>query len=296
MSNLLRLACAQIHVSADKQANIATACSQVAAAAAAGAHMLALPECWNSPYAVTAFPDYAEHIPAVGTALAASSAYDDTCPSLAAVARAAAEHRMWVVAGSIPERSGDGSLYNTAAVLSSDGTLIAAHRKMHLFDIDIPGAITFKESDSLQPGSAVTTFDTPWGTAGLAICFDMRFPELAAAMVQAGARLLFYPGAFNTTTGPMHWELLARARAVDSQCWLAAVSPAQDCEAGYVAYGHTILVDPWGQVVEQAGTDAALLVQEVDMDEVARVRERIPLAAPRQAAAARLAAGRPDRA
>ena len=126
---------------------------------------------------------------------------------------AAAEHGVYIVGGSIPEReSGSERLFNSSVVVDPKGTILAVHRKVHLFDIDVPGKIRFKESETLTAGSEVTVVETKWGKIGVGICYDIRFPELAQLMAGRGARILCYPGAFNTTTGPAHWELLQRAR------------------------------------------------------------------------------------
>ncbi|OSX75356.1 hypothetical protein BU14_0239s0011 [Porphyra umbilicalis] len=151
--------------------------------------------------------------------------------------RAAAAAGAVVVGGSLPEAAPDGSIYNTCVVAGADGAILAVHRKVHLFDIDVPGGVCFKESDALSPGGAVTSFRMadPVGTVGVGICYDVRFPEYAGVLVrERGARLLVYPGAFNSTTGPAHWELLLRARAVDGQCFVVACSPAwgKDGEGG----------------------------------------------------------------
>ena len=122
-----------------------------------------------------------------------------------------------MVGGSVPEKTTEGKHYNTSLVFDRNGQLIAKHRKIHLFDVDFPGKITFKESDFLCPGDSPTVFDTEYGKIGLAICYDMRFPELSLLMAKAGARVLIYPSMFNQTTGPLHWELVLRSRAVDNQ-------------------------------------------------------------------------------
>ena len=125
---------------------------------------------------------------------------------------------IWLVGGSLPELEGD-RVYNTSYVFDPEGRQVAKHRKMHLFDIDVAGGQSFRESATLSPGEQVTVFDTPWGRMGLCICFDLRFEELCRLMVLEGARVLLAPAAFNMTTGPAHWELLLRQRAVDNQCF-----------------------------------------------------------------------------
>lgn len=142
---------------------------------------------------------------------------------------------------------GGARIYNTSYVYGPDGRQLAKHRKAHLFDIDVQGGQRFRESDTLSPGNAITTFETAFGTMGLCVCFDLRFEELARCMCLRGAKVIFVPAAFNMTTGPAHWELLFRQRAVDNQCFTVGVSPARDEQGSYVAYGNSIAVDPWGR-------------------------------------------------
>ena len=147
---------------------------------------------------------------------------------------------------------------------------------MHLFDIDIPGKIKFKESDSLTPGSDVTVFDSPWGKIGVGICYDLRFPEFATIMRQKGCKLLIYPGAFNMTTGPLHWQLLQRARAVDNQVYVVTCSPARHKSSGYVAFGHSHVITPMGEVIGDAGEGDNVIVVDIDMEQVESMRQGIP--------------------
>lgn len=143
---------------------------------------------------------------------------------------------------------------------------------MHLFDIDIPGEITFKESDSLSAGSQLAVIDVKDFKIGIGICYDIRFEELAKLYRKKGCNMLIYPGAFNMKTGPLHWELLARSRANDNQCYTALVSPARDVSAGYVAWGHSMVVDPWGKVMNSAGPDEEVFVTEIGKTPKSRLR------------------------
>jgi predicted amidohydrolase len=140
--------------------------------------------------------------------------------------------------GTIPERDGD-KLYNTATVFGKDGKLLAKYRKAHLFDIDIPGEITFKESESLSSGHDITIIDVKAFKIGIGICYDIRFEELAKIYRKKGCNMLVYPAAFNMKTGPLHYELLGRSRANDNQMFTALISPARDVTASYVAWGHS---------------------------------------------------------
>ncbi|MFN9569397.1 MAG: nitrilase-related carbon-nitrogen hydrolase [Cyanobacteriota bacterium] len=245
--------------------------------------LLMLPEIWNAPYAADRFADYAEPIPDLGQDLTAGPS-----TSLAMVARLARRHGVSVIAGSIPERGADGRLYNTATVIDPQGRLRAKHRKLHLFDVDVPGGIRFQESDSLTGGTGLAVLSgdgDPLATGlaqppnlGLLICYDIRFPELSLLLQQRhGATLLACPAAFNTTTGPRHWHLVMRARALDSQCFLLACSSARPPEEGpYPSYGHSLVVDPWGAVIAEAGIGEQVLHAELDLAEVGRARQAIP--------------------
>lgn len=265
-----KIALCQIGVSDDKEANIVTATNAVTKAAEQGAHVISLPECWNSPYATTSFPQYAEEIPSSKGDLNAT-----VHPSTFALSQLAAKLKIYLVGGSIPERDGD-HVYNTSVIFSPEGEILAKHRKVHLFDIDVPGKITFKESDTLSAGNSMTVFETPFCKIGVGICYDIRFPELSMLMRKEGAKMLIFPGAFNLTTGPAHWELLQRARAVDNQLYVAAASPARGPEGGYQAWGHSSVVSPWGDVVSTCGHGEAIVFSDIDLEKVEEMRRNIP--------------------
>ncbi|NCC77910.1 MAG: carbon-nitrogen hydrolase family protein, partial [Clostridia bacterium] len=200
----LKLAAVQMKVTDDKEQNIRTAARAIARLARQGADLVVLPEMFLCPYQTDVFHTYAE--PADG-------------PSVHQLSSLAARHQVWLVAGSIPERDAAGLVYNTSIVFDRMGQPVAYHRKAHLFDIDIKGGQYFKESDTLTPGQSATTFETEFGRIGLCICYDFRFPELARRMALDGAKLILVPGAFNQTTGPAHWEVLFRSRAIDNQVY-----------------------------------------------------------------------------
>eukprot|EP00127_Corallochytrium_limacisporum_P005649 Clim_evm28s210 gene=Clim_evmTU28s210 len=256
-----RIAMIQLLVGANKTENVDRAVQMINKAAESGAKIIALPECFNSPYGTKHFPNYAESIPG---------------PTIDSLKMAAEDTNTYIVAGSIPEVDGN-KYYNTSVVLNPKGDIIAKHRKVHLFDIDVPGKITFKESDVLTGGTEPTIFDTEYCRIGLGICYDIRFPRLAQWMRTAGCKVILYPGAFNMTTGPAHWELLVRARANDCQSYVAAVSPARDESAEYVAWGHTTIASPWGDVVGKLDSAEDILYQDIDLDRVEEVRSSIPI-------------------
>jgi len=270
----VKLALCQIMVGGDKTANIQAAKEAISKAAAAGAKLISLPECWNSPYSTTSFPEYAETVPDIGRLPTQNDS-----PSIASLCELAKEHGIYLIGGSIPERASNGNIYNTCVIIDPSGQIIGKHRKMHLFDIDVPGKITFKESDTLTGGDSVTVVDTPYGKVGVGICYDIRFPELALLMRQRGAGILIYPGAFNTVTGPAHWELLQRARACDQQAFVATCSPARNPDSQYQAWGHSTVVGPWGEVLATTEHGPDVVYAELDLGRLGEVRASIPTSA-----------------
>jgi len=268
-------------VSTDSELNRQRATTLVAEAASNGAQVIALPECWNCPYSNGAFPKYAETCPEVPRAHdddAGTRSADAVGESSLLLAALAKRHGVYLIGGSVPERATDSRIYNTCLMYGPDGVLLAKHRKMHLFDIDVPGKMTFRESDTLSAGNQITAVQTKYGKFGIGICYDLRFPEYAQLLaIDYGCEFLCYPGAFNTTTGPAHWELLLRGRAVDNQLYVAAVSPARDPDSSYQAWGHSTVVDPWGVVVSTTEHEEAIVYADVDLKRVHEVRQQIPV-------------------
>ncbi len=251
----------QTKVYDDKEKNIENAVRLIERVSKEGADIAVLPEMFCCPYNSSLFRAYGEN--------EGGAAY-------AAMSKAAAEYGIYVVAGTIPELE-DGKVYNTSYAFDRKGTQIAKHRKMHLFDIDIEGGQYFKESDTLTPGMDVDVFDTEFCRMGLAICYDIRFPELARLMASEGAEVLIYPGAFNMTTGPAHWELSFRMRALDNQCYTIGVAPARDLEASYHSYGNSMVASPWGNVLSRMDEKEGYIIQEIDTDYVKKIRNELPL-------------------
>lgn len=263
---LMKFALIQMPITKDKQENLQTARRYIAQAAAAGARVAVLPEMFCCPYSNSAFPVFAEEADG---------------PLCAALAQTAKENALTLVAGSIPERCGD-KLYNTSFVFDENGRQIARHRKIHLFDAHIDGGQHFRESAVLSPGCQPTIFTVDGIRIGLCICFDIRFPELFRAMALDGARAVIVPAAFNMTTGPLHWELSFRMRAVDNQLFTLGAAPARDTARSYVSYAHSIVCSPWGTPIADAGTEPNLLLVDIDFAEVDRVRQQLPLLSARR--------------
>lgn len=262
MKNNFKIALCQMEVVDDKVANLEKATSMIGIAASEGAEMVVLPEMFNCPYDTNKFKIYAES--------------PENSPSLKAVSGAAQENNVFLVAGSIPELSED-KLYNSSFIYDNHGILLDVHRKMHLFDIDIPGEIAFKESETISAGNRVTVVDTDLMKIGVAICYDVRFPELFRLMALEGAGLMVVPGAFNPTTGPAHWETTIRARAIDNQVYMIASSPARNKDLTYHSYGHSMVVDPWGKVIARAEEGEEIIHATINGSYIKKVRDELPL-------------------
>ena len=258
----VKIALIQMKVVEDKQANLQAALQAIAGCARQGAQIVSLPEMFCCPYQTRNFPIYAEK---------------QGGPVWSGLAAAARDNQVYLVGGSMPEMDEAGRVYNACFIFDPQGRQIGRHRKMHMFDIDVPGGQKFKESDTLTPGNEVTVVDTAFGRVGVCVCYDLRFPELARLMALRGARIFVVPGAFNMTTGPAHWEILFRARAVDNQVYTLGCAPARDPQAGYVSYGNSLAVSPWGEVIARLGAEAGVLWVDLDLERVEQVRGQLPL-------------------
>lgn len=274
----IRVALLQFRVTEDKEKNLETARDFLLRAKNQNAKLAVLPEIWNSPYATSAFAEYAEEIP---------NNESDHSPSVSFLMQSAKDLKMWIVGGSIPEKKistlDKVHYYNTCIICNPEGEIVAKHRKVHLFDIDVPNKITFRESDTLTGGSTITTFDAFGVKIGIGICYDIRFPELSQCMVKRGCRILVFPGAFNLVTGPAHWELLQRARAVDGQCFVLTASPARTTTTDshnkyppYYAWGHSTAINPWGEVIATCDENEHVVICDLDMTKVEEMRQGIP--------------------
>lgn len=232
-----------------------------------GADIAVLPEMCACPYENAAFVRYAME-------------KDD--PFLQEIAQTAKELGLYIVAGSVPEAQGK-KIYNTSFVYDPKGHQVARHRKMHLFDINVEGGQYFMESDTFTAGDLCTAFSTPWGRFGVMICYDIRFPELSRILaLYEDVQAILVPAAFNMTTGPAHWELSFRARALDNQVFMAGCAPARDINASYHAWGHSIVTDPWGSVVAQLDEKESILTVELDFAKMDKIRKELPLLAHRR--------------
>ena len=199
-------------------------------------------------------------------------------PVLAAVRDAAAQAKIWVHLGSLALESAraDGRLVNRGFVIDGTGAIRARYDKIHLFDVDLPSGETWRESAAYAPGDRVVAADTPWGRLGLSICYDLRFPDLYRALSGAGADMLAVPAAFTVPTGLAHWHVLLRARAIEAGAFVIAAAQSGNHEDGRATFGHSLVVDPWGEVLLDMESRIGVGIAEIDFARIADVRGRIP--------------------
>ena len=260
--NNMKIGQIQMKVHPDKEKNITEVEKYLKKMEGENPDVVVLPEMFNCPYDKSLFEEYSE------------KEGGDTWKSLSSLAK---KYSIYLFAGSIPEKVETGEVYNTSYVFDRNGKQIGKHRKVHLFDIDIEGGQTFIESETLTPGNDLTLVDTEFGKIGLMICYDIRFPEWSRLMALRGAEVIIVPGAFNMTTGPAHWEISFRVRALDNQVFTVGTAPAQDKEASYTSYGNTILVSPWGKVIDRMGYEEGYIINDIDLEEVKDIRNQLPL-------------------
>ncbi len=252
----------QMAAGSDKAANLERAERLIRLAAARGASLVALPETFNWRGKRSAEADAAE--PLEGE-------------SLAAIARLARELDLHIVAGSITEHApGQAKRYNTSVLIGADGARVAVYRKIHLFDIDLPGRVTVKDSDVKLAGGETVAARTPLGTIGLSVCYDLRFPELYRRLTFAGAQILTVPSCFTLPTGEAHWDALLRARAIENQAYVIAPAQFGANVHGFSDYGNSMIVDPWGRVIARASDEEGVVLAPIDFEYLSRVRRELP--------------------
>lgn len=205
-------------------------------------------------------------------------------PVLREVREAAARHGLWVHLGSLPLKDEriDGRWANRSFMIDDTGAIRARYDKIHLFDVDLANGDSWRESSVYGPGERVVAVDTPWARMGLSVCYDMRFPDLYRALTNAGATMLLMPAAFTVPTGQAHWHVLLRARAIEAGCFVVAAAQTGRHADGRETYGHSLVVDPWGEVLLDMGLEAGLALVDIDVARVEEVRGRVPAIANRR--------------
>jgi len=267
----VRIAAVQLTSGPDRHENLRVADDLVSQAAEEDAELVVLPELFSALGDRATFLANAE--PLHG-------------PTLAWAAERAVDGGIWLVAGSFVEDLGDGRLANTSCLVAPTGELAAAYRKVHLFDVTVPGA-ELQESATFTAGTDLVTADVTTRTGeditlGLSTCYDIRFPELYRILTLRGARILVVPAAFTAATGPAHWEVLLRARAIENQCYVVAAGQTGETDARRRWHGHSMIVDPWGRVLADAGTEPGIIAVDADLGELEHVRALLPSLANRR--------------
>lgn len=255
-------AAVQLNSTDDVERNLSRAAHWIARAAQAGARLVTLPE--NLPYMRE---EGAEPNPV-------AQGLDG--PVVGFLRDQAKRHGVVLGGGTFPESiPGDARCYNTAVLIDADGELVATYRKLHLFDIDLPGA-SFQESATVAPGDALVVADTALGRIGLSVCYDVRFPELYRELASRGAQLLLVPSAFTVPTGSDHWEVLLRARAIENQAYVIAPAQYGVHNPKRRSYGRSMIVDPWGLVLATAPDGEGLALADIDLERLDRIRAQLP--------------------
>ena len=261
--NKVKIACVQVNADENLPRNVETACDLVRRAAEAGAELIGLPE--NVALMAASEEQRLEN-----------ARRPAEHPALKAFAAVAKETGTWLQAGSVAALRADGTLANHAFLFDPDGNTVADYEKIHMFDVDLPDGSRYRESSMFHPGDKAVLAQTPWGPLGMTICYDLRFPHLYRDLAQAGATMLACPAAFTRVTGDAHWEVLLRARAIECGAFVFAPCQTGSHPGARRTCGHSLIIDPWGTVLADGGTEVGFIMAECDMAEVARVRGILP--------------------
>ncbi|MDP7344639.1 MAG: carbon-nitrogen hydrolase family protein [Alphaproteobacteria bacterium] len=261
--NKLRVACVQPSSGQDMDENLRNACELVRAAEGDGARLIALPE------NVALMDHRVEEVQTQAAEL-------DEHPAILAFAEVARETGAWIVAGSVGALAPDGRVVNCSALLDGDGAIAARYDKIHMFDVDLPNGEVYRESEYFHPGDNAVVAETPWGGLGMSVCYDLRFPQLYRALAHGGAHIVSIPAAFTKMTGEAVWHVLNRARAIESAAFVISPCMWGSHSGERKTFGHSLIIDPWGTVLADAGEGVGYVTAEIDLAEVAKARAAIP--------------------
>lgn len=258
-----RAACLQVNASNDLQENIGTALELIERAANDGAQLILMPENvtmmeWGKP------------------AILAKAQPEQSHEGLAAFRETAKSLKVWLHCGSLAVSLGDGRVANRTYVVDPAGEVVARYDKIHMFDVDLGDGERYAESSTFAPGDEAVVVDLPWGRLGLSICYDLRFPALYRTLAQAGAQFITVPSAFTQVTGEAHWHVLLRARAIETGCYIFAPAQSGIHPKERATYGHALIIDPWGNIIADAGTDVGIIAADVDPALVTKIRGKMP--------------------
>jgi predicted amidohydrolase len=256
-------ACVQLCPGDDRAANLEQVRRGVQSARQQGAALVTLPE-------------YATFLHASGAAMRSNADAELADPSLPKLQAMAREHAVWLLVGSLALPGPEGRMVNRSYLLSADGAIVASYDKIHMFDATLKGGRVIRESAAYAPGATAVVTETPWARIGLSICYDVRFPQLYRQLAQAGAEVLAIPAAFTKQTGTLHWRALLQARAIENGAFILAPATCGEHPGGHQTYGHAMVVGPDGQILAEAGDAPQVVCARIDLDQVAKVRARLP--------------------
>jgi len=258
-----KAACVQLNAGNDLAANLRAIESSVREAAAHGVQLVTLPE-------------YAALLDGSGRVMRENSFTEDVHPALATCRALARETGVWLLAGSVTIRIDDSSMANRSFLFGPDGAVVARYDKIHMFDVTLPSGKVIRESSAYRPGDRAVMAQTPWGLIGMTVCYDLRFPQLFRALARAGALFLTVPASFQRETGVAHWHSLLRARAIENLAYVVAPAMCGEHPGGRSTYGHSLIIDPWGKIIAELGTEPGICYADINPDEVLRVRTMLP--------------------
>lgn len=259
----LKVGCIQLNAGSDVAANLEAAESAVRHAASQGARLVCLPE-------------YCALLDGSGRVMREGSPPEAEHAALPAFARLARDADAWLLVGSLTVKLDDERMANRSYLLSDTGEIVARYDKIHMFDVTLPNGKVIRESSAYRPGDQAVLAQTPWGPIGMTICYDVRFPHLYRKLAQAGATMLVVPSSFQRETGPAHWHTLLRTRAIENAAWVIAPAMCGDHANGRSTYGHSLVIDPWGRIVAELEDQPGVLVADIDLAQVTKVRGMLP--------------------
>ena len=263
MTSGFRIACLQINSSNDYQANLATVSAMAREAAGQGAQFILTPE-------------YALMMDGSGRVMRERAFAADGAPALGELQALVRELGVWFLAGSLTLRTDDERIANRSFLISAEGNVVATYDKIHMFDVTMPDGRVIRESSAYRPGDRAVLAETPWGRLGMTVCYDLRFPGLFRVLAQAGAQFITVPSSFQRQTGKVHWHALLRARAIENECFVIAPAMCGDHPGNRQTYGHTLVIDPWGEILAEGGEAPEIVYADIDPARVAKVRGMIP--------------------
>src|SRR5512146_138169 len=263
MSSGFRVACLQLNSGNDMQANLATVRAMAREAAGCGAHFVMTPE-------------YALMMDGSGRVMRERALAADGGPALAELQSLAGELRVWFLVGSLTLRTEEARIANRSFLISAAGVVVATYDKIHMFDVALPDGRAIRESSAYRPGGRAVVADTPWGRPGMTVCYDLRFPGLFRTLAQAGAHFIAVPSSFQRQTGKAHWHALLRARAIENECFVIAPAMCGDHSGNRQSYGHSLVINPWGEIIAEGGENPEIVCAQIDPAEVGRIRAMMP--------------------